>query len=111
MDVKKITPEISVTGQLSARDVSLAHSLGFRSLVCNRPDSEEANQPLFEDIERAAELSGMKAYAIPVPGSGVTETQVKALAEIWDDMPKPALAYCRSGARSATLINAFLSGR
>ncbi len=111
MDCKKITPEVSVAGQLRPQDVPQAHAMGFRSLICNRPDGEEANQPLFEDIERAAEISGMKAYDIPVSGGGVTEAHIKALAEIWDDLPKPVLLYCRSGARSATLVNAVLKAK
>lgn len=107
MDCRKITPEFAVTGQLSSPDMTLVHALGYRSVICNRPDGEADDQPLFESIERAAKLSALEAHYLPVPASGPTSEQVARLSELWDKLPKPVLAYCRSGARSAALFAAF----
>jgi len=109
MDIDKLTPEIGVCGQIRPQDLPLIASLGYRSVICNRPDGEAFDQPLYESIETAARSAGLSTHYIPVPGTGLQPEQVAALAEAWPEMEKPALLYCRSGARSRTLATVALS--
>jgi len=111
MDTRRISPDVSVCGQLTSRDLTNAKSLGFQSILCNRPDGEASDQPLFATIAQAADLAGMNAHYVPVPPAGPGHDQIARLRDIWDGLPKPVLAYCRTGGRSAALINAALAGQ
>ena len=37
MDIRNLTDEVSVAGQISAEDVALIAEQGFKTIVCNRP--------------------------------------------------------------------------
>ena len=42
MDVKHITDEFAVSGQISTKDLPVLAAMGFKSVICNRPDGEAA---------------------------------------------------------------------
>lgn len=107
MDIRPITAEVSVSDQLLPANLSLIHSLGYRSVICNRPDGETLDQPLFSMIRQAAGNSAMPAFYVPIPPSGPGPDQVAAMRRAYCDAPKPVLAFCRSGARSTAIINAL----
>ena len=50
MNYQILNSRLSVTGQLTPDDVATAATLGFRSIVCNRPDGEAAGQAAFADV-------------------------------------------------------------
>src|SRR3546814_20687003 len=75
----------------------------FRSIVCNRPDGEEAGQPTAAAIAAAAEAHGLRFVHIPVMSGGIDEGDVATMARALADLPAPVLASCRSGARSEPL--------
>jgi cysteine desulfurase len=108
VNISKLSRDISVAGQLSPGDLSLIQSLGFRSVVCNRPDGESIDQPLFRSIADAAKLSNVAAHYMPVSGSPGPD-QISALRQLWPQLQKPVLFYCRSGARSAALVQKSLT--
>lgn len=110
MEAKKISPEFSVSSQISAADVADIASQGFRSIICNRPDGEVADQPAFHEISRAAGEAGLEARYIPVTSGGVSDGDAAAFADAMRALPKPVLAYCRSGTRSATLWSLSQAG-
>ena len=103
MELKKITEEIAVSPQITPADIGDIAAKGFRAIICNRPDGEGADQPSFEAIEAAARAAGIEALYVPVQSGMVTETDVAAFATALDALPRPVLAYCRSGARSTML--------
>ncbi|MBD3678322.1 MAG: TIGR01244 family phosphatase [Rhodobacteraceae bacterium] len=103
MDIRPINDTVGVTGQIQPEDLAALAARGFKSVVCNRPDGEDAAQPAFAEIETAAKAAGLEIRYIPVTHAGITEEQVSAFRAALDDMPKPLLAFCRSGARSASL--------
>ncbi len=103
MDPKLITSTLSVTGQISADDVSTIADRGFRSIICNRPDGEAADQPTFEEIEAAARAAGLSTRYIPIVAGRVRDEDAVAFGRAMEELPKPALAFCRTGTRSATL--------
>ena len=103
MDIRKITDELSVAPQIRADDVSAIVAAGFRAVICNRPDGETSDQPCCEDIEAAVKASGLAWRMQPVRSGGVTQADADAFAALMAELPKPVLAYCRSGTRCATL--------
>jgi sulfide:quinone oxidoreductase len=103
MDIRKITDELSVAPQICAQDVAAIVAAGFRAVICNRPDGETSDQPCCEDIEAAVKASGIAWRAQPVRSGGVTLEDAEAFGVLMAELPKPVLAYCRSGTRCATL--------
>ncbi len=103
MDVRKLSDNFSVSGQISSDDIEAISQAGYKTILCNRPDGESSDQPGYQGIAQAAVAAGLQATFIPVAGTGVTLENVVALASELDSLPKPVFAYCRSGARSATL--------
>jgi sulfide:quinone oxidoreductase len=103
MDPKALSSQISVSPQITAADVKALANLGYRSIICNRPDGEGADQPTFEEIENAAKAAGLEARYIPIVQGTVQDSDAEAFAKAMDELPKPALAYCRTGTRSVTL--------
>jgi sulfide:quinone oxidoreductase len=103
MDIRKITDEISVAPQIRAEDVPAIAAAGFRAILCNRPDGEASDQPCCEDIATATIASGLAWRAQPVRSGGVTLQDAQAFAALMAELPKPVLAYCRTGTRCAAL--------
>lgn len=102
--VKRIDATFSVSGQLNPGDLPEVSVQGFASVICNRPDHEGgADQPDHLAMNRAAIASGLEFRYLPVLGSGATAAQGQELKVLLHSLPKPILAYCRTGNRSAKL--------
>lgn len=100
---KKLTDHVSVSEQIKEADLARLAAQGFKSIICNRPDGEGADQPLFAEIETAARAAGMAARYVPVTAGKVTDEDAVSFGAALDTLPKPILAYCRTGTRSTTL--------
>ena len=103
MELREISSKITVSPQVTKKDVAEIKTKGFRAIICNRPDGEGADQPSFEEINAAAKLAGIEARYLPVQSGMVTDEDVAAFRDALEELPRPLLAYCRSGTRSATL--------
>ena len=103
MDLKKITEKTAVSPQITPQDMSAIKEAGFRAIICNRPDGEGVDQPSFEEIEAAAKKVGLEAAYVPVTSGKVRDEDVESFGAALKDLPRPVLAYCRTGTRSATL--------
>ncbi|MFZ4759474.1 MAG: TIGR01244 family sulfur transferase [Burkholderiaceae bacterium] len=103
MDIKKLTTELSVSPQITPHDLQAVRDAGFKSVICNRPDGEGADQPNFEEIEQAARVLGLQAHYLPAESGKVTDAQGVAFGTLLAGLPKPALAFCRTGMRSTTM--------
>jgi len=101
MNIRQINEEYSVSGQITVEEVDEIKALGFKSIVCYRPDGEEMGQPEFAAVAKRAEELGLKIAHVPVGPMGVTPDAVAGMVDALDDFERPMLGYCRSGARSA----------
>lgn len=103
MDARKLSDEFSVSPQIDVSEVDAAVRAGFKSVLCNRPDGEEHGQPEYDDVAKAAEAAGLEVRSVPVVSGMVTPQAAQDFAQALEEMPKPILAYCRSGTRCAML--------
>ncbi|GAA4186107.1 bifunctional protein tyrosine phosphatase family protein/NAD(P)/FAD-dependent oxidoreductase [Shinella granuli] len=103
MEIRKLTDEISVSPQIRLEDTNELARLGFKSIISDRPDKEENDQPDADAVCIAAEGSGLEFRHIPVVASDIGERDIALFAEAMKDLPKPVLAFCRSGTRAAML--------
>ena len=97
---QQLDEKMLVSAQIWPEDVADLHAQGVRTIINNRPDGEEPNQPLAADIERAAQDAGMTYRFIPIV-RGMGPADVEAMSEAIDQSEGKVLAYCRSGTRSA----------
>jgi uncharacterized protein (TIGR01244 family) len=103
MNPKQLATNLSVSPQLSIADIREAKAQGFRSVIVNRPDNEEPGQPTVAEMREAARAAGLGFAAIPVlPGKATTEDAAN-FASALATLDGPAIAYCRTGVRAATL--------
>lgn len=111
MDIRTLTDEISVSPQIDAAHMKEIAGAGFRSVLCNRPDQEEPGQPTCADIEAAATAEGLAFRSVPMSGHSLPPDLMSAFSAALRELPKPILAYCRSGTRCTLLWAVSQHGR
>jgi uncharacterized protein (TIGR01244 family) len=109
--VQQLSPDVCAAGQLDAAALAWAAQSGFRSIINNRPDFEGGpEQPTSATLQAAAQQLGL-AYAFrPVSPSVQTPQEIARFGELIATLPKPILAFCRSGARTGKLFRAATGG-
>lgn len=103
MRVLELAPQVFVTGQLYEHDVRLAAKQGVRTIMNNRPDGEAPGQPLSADLARVAEELGVTYVYHPVVPPSVTREDVEDFGRVCEQLDRPLLIFCRSGARSTRM--------
>lgn len=103
MELHQITPDITVSPQIAPEDVAEAARLGFRTLICNRPDEETAPGYDSAAMAEAAQAAGLAFHYLPYYPGELTARLADAFTEAFAEAEKPVLAYCRSGTRSSHL--------
>jgi sulfide:quinone oxidoreductase len=103
MDIRYLSAELAVSPQILASDIAAVKGAGFRAMICNRPDGEGPDQPLFHEIAQAADAAGITAIYLPAESGKVSDEQGQAFGAAFAALPKPVLAYCRTGMRSTTM--------
>lgn len=100
----RLNDDIAVAPQLTPAAMAEVARAGFRSVINNRPDFEAGPaQPTNAAIEAAARAAGLEYAFLPVASGFQTVEQAQAMAELMERLPKPVLAFCRSGTRSGRL--------
>ena len=107
LTLKPVSDEVSVAPQLDPEAMAEAAAAGFRSVINNRPDFEGGpDQPTSARIEGAARAAGLEYAWLPVAPNLQSADEIARFAELLATMPKPILAFCRSGTRSGKLFSA-----
>lgn len=110
LPIRPIAPDVCVAPQLEPEAMAEAASAGFKSVINNRPDFEHGpDQPTSAQIEAAARAVGLEYRHLPVDGGYQSPEEIAAFAALLKDLPRPILAFCRSGARSTRLYNAAIA--
>jgi len=103
MRFSRVDSALSVAPQILVSDLAAIAAQGFKTVICNRPDGEGNDQPLFHEIEGEARRLGMEPRYLPVESGTVRDEDATAFGAMLEEVEKPALAYCRTGTRSMTL--------
>jgi uncharacterized protein (TIGR01244 family) len=108
---QQLSAELCVAPQLGPEAMAEAAARGFRSVVNNRPDFEAGpDQPTSVAMEAAAVAAGLAYVYLPVAPSYQSPEEIARFAQLLATLPKPILAFCRSGARSSKLFLAAVGG-
>ncbi|HDV6320018.1 TPA: TIGR01244 family phosphatase [Burkholderia multivorans] len=111
MTLRTLTDTLAVSPQIAVADLPALHAAGIRTIVCNRPDRESADQPDLAEIRAAAAPLGIAVHHLPVEPGRITDDHVAQFRALLASAAGPTLAYCRTGTRSATLWALSQAGR
>lgn len=103
MDIRPLTKDFAVSPQIDLAHMKEIAGAGFRSLMCNRPDGEDYDQPDYIAVKTAAAEEGLEICWIPMVAGVVTPGMMSEFKTAMEELPKPVLAYCRSGTRCVML--------
>jgi uncharacterized protein (TIGR01244 family) len=99
--IRQLDDRTMVSGQIQPDEVAGLAEQGVTMLVNNRPDGEDADQPLAGAIEEAAAAAGISYRHVPIV-RGIGPADVDAMHEAMRGTGDgKLLAFCRSGTRSA----------
>lgn len=100
MDIRQVTPAYSVSPQIQASDLAEIAKLGFKTVLCNRPDIEVGPDEQAAAIRTATEAAGLSFVENPIQNGAMTEENVALQMQTLAEAEGPILGYCRSGTRS-----------
>ena len=103
MNYTALTPDFAAAPQIVADDLAEIAALGYRAVMCNRPDGEDPGQTDFATIAAAAKAHGLAAVHVPVISGQVAPDDVEDFRAAIAALPRPVFAYCRSGTRCRML--------
>lgn len=101
--MSQLTPDLWICGQVHAADFAQLAARGFRTAINMRPDHEAADQPTSDALAVAATKAGLQYEFLPVVASQIREQDVDKFAQFMDSLPKPVLAFCRTGNRCSIM--------
>lgn len=102
--IRQLDDRLMVSGQVGPHEIAGLAEQGVTVLVNNRPDGEEAGQPLAGEIEAAAQAAGIVYRHVPIM-RGIGPADVESMQEAMRAAEGgKLLAFCRSGTRSALAI-------
>jgi uncharacterized protein (TIGR01244 family) len=109
--VQPQSPDLSVAPQLGPEAMAPLAEAGFKSVINNRPDFEGGpTQPTSATMEAAAEAAGLVYAHLPVAPGYQSPEEIARFAELLATLPRPILAFCRTGTRSGKLFRAATGG-
>ncbi|MET3589604.1 uncharacterized protein (TIGR01244 family) [Bartonella silvatica] len=103
MQLQQIDPDIFISAQISVDNIKTLAEAGFKTIICNRPDQEDPQQPDFSVIETTAHEYGIKAYHIPIVPPVIKPSDIETMKTVLKTASMPLLAYCHHGTRSKHL--------
>jgi len=107
IQVQPLSPDVSVAPQLGPEAMAALAEAGYKSVINNRPDFEGGpGQPTSTAIEEAAKAAGLAYAFLPVAPGYQSPEEIARFAELLATLPRPILAFCRSGTRSGKLFRA-----
>jgi sulfide:quinone oxidoreductase len=107
MEITRLDTQVSISPQIRADELDDVARQGFRMLINNRPDGEEAGQPTSAEIEAAARRVGLDYRYIPITPGCLTIEEALAFSNAVRAAGGPILAFCRTGTRSGKLWKAM----
>ncbi|SEL10423.1 TIGR01244 family sulfur transferase [Nitrosovibrio tenuis] len=100
----EIDAHFSTSPQIDPEDLIDIKAAGFKSVICNRPDSEDGGaHPDHNFLESEARKLGLEFAYLPVIPGQINDGHVAQFKTLIDKLPGPVLGYCRMGMRAKTL--------
>jgi len=99
---RKLTDDVSVSGQITAANLKALKAQGFRTVVDMVHDDDSPDQAKYKQMQSAANESALGYGYVPLKkGTAIPSTTAEALGSTMRMMPKPILIYADTRARAA----------
>jgi sulfide:quinone oxidoreductase len=103
MKLQKLDQHIYIADQININDMNSLKCKGIQSIINNRPDNEESNQPLSEELSNCAVTFNIDYYYLPVISGDYPVNRIRELTKLLNTAKKPVVIFCRTGNRSVNL--------
>lgn len=104
MAILKLNDNLYISPQLTTNDIEQVVQLGIQTVICNRPDKEEENQPSANQVHQWLLAKNiLHFHHQPVVAPTINADDVAQFQILLNNSSQPVLAYCRTGTRSALL--------
>ena len=103
MNRQYITDTLSVSGQIMLDDLAVLKEQGVATIINNRPDGEQVDQPTSDALKSAATKMGLSYAYIPITPGQLESGDAERMAAIISASDGKVHAFCRSGNRSTHL--------
>jgi sulfide:quinone oxidoreductase len=103
MKLQKLNDYIYIAGQINTDDINALKDLGIKSIINNRPDNEENNQPLSKNISQSAASNGIAYHYLPITSGKYPVDKINKFTDLLNSTKQPMLVFCRTGHRAVHL--------
>jgi sulfide:quinone oxidoreductase len=90
---KRLSDDVSVTGQITTAQVPAMQAKGFRTIVNMRIDDEAPGQPNYAEMMKAVQDARLGYGYVPLRKGPLVPVQIESLTTTLRRLPKPALLY------------------
>jgi len=101
MSIKKINDNFAISGVLSADDIKLVASQGYKSILNVRASDESG---FVQNEQSVSESLGLKYAHSPLPVPALPKENSLAASALIDTLPKPVLVHCAGSNRAAVVL-------
>jgi uncharacterized protein (TIGR01244 family) len=91
--LKRLSDDVSVTGQITTAEVPALRAAGFRTIVNMRVDNEAPGQPNYAQMMNAVQDAKLGSGYVPLRKGPLAPVQIESLMSTLSRLPKPALLY------------------
>jgi uncharacterized protein (TIGR01244 family) len=111
MELREIEPGYVVSPQIEPGDVAALAAAGFRTIINNRPDSENPPGRSAEAIRAVVEAAGLTFVDNPLTHGAIGAPQAQAQRAAMESADGPVFAYCATGNRCTIIWAMAMAGR
>ncbi|BAZ50608.1 hypothetical protein NIES4103_32250 [Nostoc sp. NIES-4103] len=109
-NTKKVSDNLSVTGQVTPEQLQQAAQEGFKSVLNLRSPNEAG---FLSDEQQQAQAVGLQYANVPLKPSEPNQQLTELAIQEIENLPKPVLIHCAAGARAggiALIVTAIHQG-
>ncbi|AVI61538.1 TIGR01244 family sulfur transferase [Halomonas sp. GFAJ-1] len=103
MQTQPLEKGVEITSSLTVEALEDVKAKGFKTVICNCKAGESDEFPDEAAYRQKAEAIGLHWVHIPVAPGDYRPADVEAFAQAMQQLPRPILAFCRSGKRATHL--------
>ena len=96
-NAKKVSDELSATGQITPEQLKQAEAAGFKSVLNLRSPAESGYS---NDEQQQVEAAGLKYANVSVSATEANQVSIQSAIQEIENLPKPVLVHCAAGARA-----------
>ncbi len=104
LEITPLTSEFAIAPQIALGDIATIRDRGYRAILNARPDDETGDYVRASEAEKAAHALGLAYAHAPAHNHAMFDPDtIDRFETALVDLPKPVLAHCKSGTRTAIL--------